>query len=237
MFKSFPTVTPAWQTALVPPATSESTQNLGPRFGRTATLVLPRLYLSDFFTARDENELSKLGITHVVSVIEYAPNLPDSIEPSHRLLVPIADRADENILKHLAGTTEFIRSALAENEGNNVLVHCFQGISRSATVVCAYVVATSPTDMIGQEAIAIVQAKRSIICPNLGFRRQLDAYATQFIGRRPKGAENPSGNRLFRISEDIAERMRRLKSNKSSAPVFTNVIEGEISASSVGKGV
>jgi atypical dual specificity phosphatase len=198
--------------SVTPPPTRTS-HHSNPRFGRTATLVLPRLYLSDLFTAQDAIQLSTLAITHVVSVIEHAPNLPHSIEPSHRLLVSIADRPDEDILKHLQDTTEFIRAALSENQGNNVLVHCQQGISRSATVVCAYVIATSTTNMIGQEAITFVQAKRAVISPNPGFRRQLDTYATRFIGLRPKGVD---GSRRFRISEGIAERMRRLASGNPS---------------------
>ena len=34
--------------------------------GRTASLILPRLYLANLFTAQDEVQLTALGITHVV---------------------------------------------------------------------------------------------------------------------------------------------------------------------------
>lgn len=53
------------------------------------------------------------------------------------------------------------------------------GISRSATVVAAYLVATRK--MAGADAIAYVQRKRPIVCPNLGFRQQLDVYANKFV--------------------------------------------------------
>jgi atypical dual specificity phosphatase len=117
---SFPT--PSWQTAVV--ANLRSTSNHSdPRYGRAATLILPRLYLSDFFTARDETEMTKLGITHMVSVMEHTPTtMPDVV----RHIVPIADRWNADILNHLDGTTEFIRSALAENEENRVLVGWIQ---------------------------------------------------------------------------------------------------------------
>ena len=48
------------------------------------------------------------------------------------------------------------------------------GMSRSATAVCAYLVAERgmhPTD-----ALAHVVARREIVCPNPGFRRQLDVF-------------------------------------------------------------
>lgn len=55
------------------------------------------------------------------------------------------------------------------------------GISRSATVVAAYLVYTRK--MTGADAIAYVQKKRIIVCPNLGFRQQLDVYADKHVGR------------------------------------------------------
>jgi atypical dual specificity phosphatase len=63
--------------------------------------------------------MNKLGITHMVSVMEKTPTtMPDVV----RHLVPVADSWDEDILKYLDGTTEFIRAALAENQNNKVLV-------------------------------------------------------------------------------------------------------------------
>lgn len=91
----------------------------GLKYGRTASLILPRLYLSDFFTARDEEEMKKLGITHMVSVMEAMPTKMPQMIRHH---VPIQDRWTADILQYLDGTTQFIRDALAENAENRVLV-------------------------------------------------------------------------------------------------------------------
>jgi hypothetical protein len=48
------------------------------------------------------------------------------------------------------------------------------GISRSTTVVIAYLVAT--TRMTPREALATIQSKRAIVRPNAGFMAQLDTY-------------------------------------------------------------
>ena len=48
------------------------------------------------------------------------------------------------------------------------------GISRSATVVIAYLIATS--QMTPHEALAAVRAKRAIVKPNRGFMSQLYEY-------------------------------------------------------------
>jgi hypothetical protein len=126
---------PTWRQYLAPPApasnigSNESNGRNGrnavrPPLQRAATLILPRLYLSDFYTARDEKALANLGITHVISVIEHVPTLPELIpeDEEHRLHVSIADRSDEDILTHLDTTTEFIRRALGESKSNKVLV-------------------------------------------------------------------------------------------------------------------
>ncbi|KAF8631858.1 hypothetical protein AX15_002128 [Amanita polypyramis BW_CC] len=137
--------------------------------------IVPRLYLSDYACARDAEKLSDLGVTHVVSAIDYNVHLPSSIKDEHKLHIRILDGAGQNILQYLEETTKFIRAALEENETNVVLVHCQMGISRSATVVCAYLIATK--NMKVEEALDFVESKRSIIHPNVGFRIQLETYA------------------------------------------------------------
>ena len=57
------------------------------------------------------------------------------------------------------------------------------GISRSATIVCAYLIATMR--MTPHEALAAVREKRGIVSPNMGFLRQLEEYyVTQVSGGR-----------------------------------------------------
>jgi dual specificity phosphatase 12 len=73
----------------------------------------------------------ELGITHVLSVC------PDysSQAPNH-LTIAVQDTEFEDLLIHLSKACRFIQTAF--DDGGKVLVHCVQGISRSATVVCAY---------------------------------------------------------------------------------------------------
>lgn len=218
---SFPA--PKWSTALASVSNKPNGAS-NPRFGRAASLIIPRLYLSDYFTARDTEALNRLGITHVISVIEQDTNIPDCIPAERRLHIHIPDRADANILVHLDRTTQFITSALAENDSNKVLVHCLQGISRSATVVCAYLVATS--GMLASEALAHTQAKRGIICPNIGFRKQLEIYGQRFVGKRSQQRESKG------IGADIAERLRQLKGGPGTFVVRSKNREEKVFVSS-----
>jgi len=75
-------------------------------------------------------------------------------------------------------------------QGGAVLVHCYAGMSRSATLVTAYLLKYRPelftieldtvdetiSPHIHKRAIAYVQSKRSIVHPNRGFRLQLQVY-------------------------------------------------------------
>lgn len=101
----------------VTPSPAESDPN--PEYGRAASLIMPRLYLTDYFTAKNEEKMKELGITHMVTVMEIVPTSKLNMIRHH---VKIADRWDEDVLKHLDGTTEFIRAALEENQTNKVLV-------------------------------------------------------------------------------------------------------------------
>lgn len=175
-----------------------------------ASEITPRLYLSDYRTARNSKTLEELGITHVISIIEWAPDLPEIIPQTQRLHLPLSDTPGANILKHLDKTTSFITAALEENETNKVMVstsslfgspltysfvnrqvHCMLGISRSATVVCAYLMAT--TNLSDTESIAHVQSLRSIVSPNFGFQQQLLKYSDMLRIRQKPDVLNGGG--------------------------------------------
>jgi len=147
-----------------------------------AQSIIPRVYLSDYGTATNAQDLSRLAATHIVSILEQNVDLPPSIKEGNKLHIKIADTTRANLLQHLDKTTAFIQAALVENETNVVVVHCIMGISRSATVVCAYLIAHK--NMKAEEAIAYAQSKRPVVCPNLGFREQLEIYESKLQSNR-----------------------------------------------------
>ncbi|KAL6309305.1 protein-tyrosine phosphatase-like protein [Sparassis latifolia] len=192
--------TPTTQSSLVFKSTSSLSSRERLDVGRSASRILPRLYLSNLLTAEDEAELSSLRITHVVSVLEIAPKFPPSMSHLKILHIPIEDSAKTDILQYLEQTTHYIKSALEEDEKNAVLVHCFMGMSRSATVVCAYLIAT--TDMLPSDAVQFVRDRRSIVCLNIGFRDQLETYAAKFCGKGQKAR-----GRYFKVNVGVIERI------------------------------
>jgi len=210
---------PGIQSSLV--VRSASTIRPGDRLavGREASLIIPRLYLANLFTAQDEKQLSALGITHVLSVLEDPPVLPRSMPHLKTLHIPVADSPNADLLRHLDETTAFIKSALAESGENKVLVHCLVGMSRSATVVCAYLVAT--TSMRPTDAIGFVSSKRVVVSPNPGFRRQLEKYSARYHPIPPK-----TPNRMIKVSGEIVEKLRWWKSTPTvTLSAETRIVE------------
>ena len=108
--------------------------------------------------------------------------LENQIIPLQCLYVPLKDMPFSDLLSHLPQTTAFIANALLDPR-SRVLVHCVQGVSRSASVVAAYLIATEGTGAL--QAIARIKSRRPSAEPNWGFVQQLTTYANSLLsGRR-----------------------------------------------------
>jgi hypothetical protein len=82
------------------------------------------------------------------------------------------DSTKENIECIFYMCFDFINKCKSENK--KILIHCYQGISRSACLVTAYLIFTKKID--SDKAFNYVQKKRKIANPNLGFFFQLNIF-------------------------------------------------------------
>lgn len=81
--------------------------------------------------------------------------------------------------KHFKESSNFIHNALLK--GGKVLVHCGEGISRSATLVLAYLMIKC--NFTAQESVKQVRRYRSIL-PNFGFLKQICDLNDELILRK-----------------------------------------------------
>ena len=81
----------------------------------------------------------------------------------------VDDEPDAPLYKHFDAAHRIIRKALAE--GNRILVHCAAGVSRSVTLVAAYLIIEK--GMSADDALRLISAHRTHANPNHGFRTQL----------------------------------------------------------------
>ncbi|GBB90551.1 hypothetical protein RclHR1_17540004 [Rhizophagus clarus] len=136
-----------------------------------ASEIIPRLHLGTQMAANDKAWLEDHRITHILTVAEgINPTYPESYMYK---VISVRDYNSQNLITHFDATHKFIQMTLQE-ENNNILVHCQAGISRSPTVIIAYIMKTQK--MSYDDAFNLVQSKRPAICPNLGFRQQLKLY-------------------------------------------------------------
>ncbi|KAI0738587.1 protein-tyrosine phosphatase-like protein [Daedaleopsis nitida] len=150
--------------------------------------IFPRLWLSSRSTAVDATQLAALNVTHIVSVIERQPKIPRMHNNPTTVHYALQDSEDADILRHLGSATAFIRAALSD-PSNVVLVHCERGISRSPTIVCAYLIAT--LGYAPQTALEYVVARRQIVSPIRAFLRQLASYAARLCPGRQAQQQVP----------------------------------------------
>ena len=159
-----------------------------------------RLYISDGATAHCKETLLNHKITHIVNVTDnLVSKYPDEFKYAN---YPVDDFASEDLGIYFDEATKFISDALSENEENRVLVHCFQGVSRSATIMTAFLIFKDKIPF--HEAIEKIKKNRYIM-PNAGFKKQLYHYQVRITGNYElpkksnpkyyqKGLELPSEN-------------------------------------------
>jgi len=134
--------------------------------------ITDNIYLGDQYGAKNLKELKDLNITHVLicgsDLVAHFPN--DFIYKK----IDVDDYSGDDIHQHFNDTFDFIDKA------NKVFVHCKAGVSRSATIVIAYIMKKFGKRF--EEAYKMVKDKRMKICPNTGFEGQLRMYDIELFG-------------------------------------------------------
>ena len=140
--------------------------------------LFPRIYISDLKTSLSEYVLDQHGITHVISAVVGT----DNEERGDRECVyfPLMDNTSEDINSYFLKCNEYISRVLAENETNRILVHCMVGASRSATLIAAFMCATTGHSI--SDILEGMKSKRDIVCPNPYFLKQLHDYEKVLCG-------------------------------------------------------
>lgn len=128
------------------------------------------LYIGDFPSACNTEKLKQEGITHIVTAIAGVGEMyPDLFK---YYIIDICDRKYSHIQTYFDESSDFIDNAITN--GGKVLVHCQKGISRSSTIVAAYLI--KKKGQTTDEAIETIKKGRNCIQPNVGFKEQLQNY-------------------------------------------------------------
>lgn len=123
-------------------------------------LVATGLYLSSQDAAADIDTLIKFNIGHILSIGVHPALKFDHITYYYCELL---DLPESDVMPVINKCVKIID----DNRHGNTLVHCNAGVSRSATVVIAYLMITYNMSYVS--AYAKVKAAREYIKPNEGF--------------------------------------------------------------------
>eukprot|EP00730_Choanoeca_flexa_P014416 TRINITY_DN6299_c0_g1_i1.p1 TRINITY_DN6299_c0_g1~~TRINITY_DN6299_c0_g1_i1.p1 ORF type:complete len:466 (+),score=35.22 TRINITY_DN6299_c0_g1_i1:208-1605(+) len=149
--------------------------------------ILPYLYLGSERDAHNLDLLRKNRISYILNVTTTVQNKFEREFQYQQL--GVIDTPDADIQEYFEIAIAFIEQARAE--GKRVLVHCQAGISRSTTIVLAYLMATQHKTL--NDALEYVRRCRSIVDPNFGFMGRLQEFEDKLRrrGSSPKQAPPP----------------------------------------------
>ncbi|XP_007521373.1 dual specificity protein phosphatase 10 isoform X2 [Erinaceus europaeus] len=133
------------------------------------TPILPFLFLGNEQDAQDLDSLQRLNIGYVINVTTHLPLYHYEKGLFNYKRLPATDSNKQNLRQYFEEAFEFIEEA--HQCGKGLLIHCQAGVSRSATIVIAYLM--KHTRMTMTDAYKFVKGKRPIISPNLNFMGQL----------------------------------------------------------------
>ncbi len=137
-------------------------------------MVEDGLYIGDHRIARDHDALRYLGITHIVNA---AREMPDSFPRNfHYHRCQLEDRVSrEVLLGALEPSFRYIQNLMSYRPSSGekpcILVHCYAGMSRSASIVIYYLMRSRRWSF--DAAFSYLKARRHIVSPNQWYRKQL----------------------------------------------------------------
>lgn len=130
-------------------------------------IIKGRLYLGDIKACSNREWLKSKGITHILNTAKEVPNyFPKDFR---YLNLDLDDHPSQTLSHILTQAYDYINGAL--NNRGVVLIHCYAGISRSASITIYYLMKKYNLDF--KRAHDYVYNRRNIINPNQGFRAQL----------------------------------------------------------------
>lgn len=173
-------VTPIKQSSMYYDAKMTADQNQSAIDSALMTPITSFLYLGNERDAADGAALERAGIRYILNLTCNVPFYNTANKNYVFKRIAVNDCHSQNLQQFFTEAFDFIEEARANK--SKVLVHCQAGISRSPTIVIAYLMYHSHLSM--AEANSQVKKLRSIIAPNLIFVSQLLDYEAQLLSQK-----------------------------------------------------
>ncbi|GMP57827.1 hypothetical protein CsSME_00021740 [Camellia sinensis var. sinensis] len=137
-------------------------------FDKECSRIVDHIYLGSDAVAKNREILHKNGITHVLNCVGFVCPEYFKNELVYKTLW-LQDTPSEDITSLLYDVFDYFEDV--REQGGRVFVHCWQGVSRSNSLVIAYLMWRKRQTF--EEAFQYVKAARGVTNPNMGFACQL----------------------------------------------------------------
>lgn len=145
----------------------------------SANNVIDNIYIGNVYDAHNTDELNTHNIKNVISAVTGFDGIYD--DSFNHLSLNLIDNENQNIIHYFEITNHYIDNIVSKNISSSseekkqkILIHCICGVSRSVTILLAYII--KKYNYTPQYALKIVQKKRKIANPNSNFMKQLWTY-------------------------------------------------------------
>ncbi|XP_066929895.1 dual specificity protein phosphatase 12-like [Clytia hemisphaerica] len=132
--------------------------------------IEPHLYLSNITAAKNQ-QLLQQNIISIVLTVDAQP-LGGSGGEIENIYIEMNDDLKTNLVEKLPQCIDVIEDCVMEKR--NILVHCHAGVSRSASVVIAYVMKSRGLSL--RHASDHVKSRKQDVMPNPCFMYQLQVF-------------------------------------------------------------
>lgn len=157
-------------------------------FDKECSKIADHIYLGSDAVAKNRETLRQNGITHVLNCVGFVSPEYFKKDLVYKTLW-LQDSPSEDITSILYDVFDYFEDV--REQGGRVLVHCCQGVSRSTSLVIAYLMWRDGQSF--EDAFQYVKAARGVTNPNMGF-------ACQLLQRQKRvNLSSPSSARMIRM--------------------------------------
>ena len=222
---------------------------------RRPSEIAPGIFLGGVLEANAKHTLLSLGITHVLNCakdeIPHDAHEGTFVYEGVRGIRDVSSRENaEAFRKTFTKISAFLDAATETNDvganvvnddetrshetkntkntkrtGGGVLVHCFEGKSRSATAVAQHLIRATPGSTAAAETLRSIAAKRADARPNFWFAKALEAFANESAQRvdgaslfQKESPESPERDESCDDADGVAFAARREKPRARRCP-------------------
>ncbi|XP_031284833.1 protein-tyrosine-phosphatase MKP1-like [Pistacia vera] len=137
-------------------------------FDKECSRIADHIYLGSDAVAKNRDILRRNGITHVLNCVGFVCPEYFKNDLVYKTLW-LQDSPSEDITSILYDVFDYFEDV--REQGGRVFVHCCQGVSRSTSLVIAYLMWREGQSF--EDAFQFVKAARGVTNPNMGFACQL----------------------------------------------------------------